>query len=84
MWPVTPIGAGKAKDPARQQPRAQQAYLMSALIGQWDRLVRAIPVNQRAFWDSPLDYCSFAYSALACLRMGMSASASFQRVKKSL
>ena len=24
-------------------------------------------------------YCSFAYSALACFRMGMSGSASFQR-----
>jgi hypothetical protein len=29
-------------------------------------------------------HCSFAYSALACLRMGMSGSASFQRVRKSL
>jgi hypothetical protein len=29
-------------------------------------------------------YCSFAYSALACFRMGMSGSASFQRVRKSL
>jgi hypothetical protein len=29
-------------------------------------------------------YCSFAYSALACFRMGMSRSASFQRVTKSL
>jgi hypothetical protein len=29
------------------------------------------------------DYFSFAYSALACLRMGMSGSASFQRVRKS-
>jgi hypothetical protein len=28
-------------------------------------------------------YCSFAYSALACFRMGMSGSASFQRVKNS-
>src|ERR1022692_4021304 len=28
-------------------------------------------------------YCNFAYSALACFRMGMSGSASFQRVKKS-
>jgi len=29
-------------------------------------------------------YCSLAYSALACFRMmGMSGSASFQRVKKS-
>ena len=30
-----------------------------------------------------LNYCSFAYSALACLRMGMSGSASFQIVRKS-
>jgi hypothetical protein len=29
------------------------------------------------------DYCSFAYSALASFRMGMSGSASFQRVRKS-
>src|SRR6516162_5141132 len=28
-------------------------------------------------------YCNFAYSALACFRMGMSGSASFQRVRKS-
>jgi hypothetical protein len=27
--------------------------------------------------------CSFAYSTLACFRMGMSGSASFQRVRKS-
>jgi serine/threonine protein kinase len=29
-------------------------------------------------------YCSFSYSALACFRMGMSGSASFQSVRKSL
>jgi hypothetical protein len=29
-------------------------------------------------------YCSFAYSALACFRMGMSGSASFQSVRKFL
>ena len=29
-------------------------------------------------------YCSFAYSALASFRMGMSGSASFQSVRKSL
>ena len=28
-------------------------------------------------------YCSFAYSALACFKMGMSGSASFQSVRKS-
>src|SRR6266581_9108651 len=31
----------------------------------------------------PPNYCSFAYSALASFRMGMSGSASFQRVRKS-
>jgi len=31
-----------------------------------------------------LTHCSFAYSALAAIRMGMSGSASFQRVRKSL
>jgi hypothetical protein len=30
------------------------------------------------------DYRSFAYSAFACFRMGMSGSASFQSVRKSL
>jgi hypothetical protein len=29
-------------------------------------------------------HCSFAYSVLACFKMGMSGSASFQRVRKSL
>jgi hypothetical protein len=33
--------------------------------------------------DGPPCYCSFAYSALASFRMGMSGSASFQRAKKS-
>jgi hypothetical protein len=28
-------------------------------------------------------YCSFAYSAFACFRIGMSGSASFHKVKKS-
>jgi hypothetical protein len=32
----------------------------------------------------PRLHCSLAYSALACFRMGMSGSASFQRVRKSL
>jgi len=29
------------------------------------------------------NYCSFTYSALACFRMGMSGSASFQSARKS-
>ena len=31
-----------------------------------------------------IDYCSFAYSALACFSIGMSGSASFHSVRKSL
>jgi len=34
-------------------------------------------------WITPQPHCSFAYSALACFRMGMSGSASFQRLRKS-
>ena len=34
-------------------------------------------------WVATIDYCCFAYSALASLRMGMSGSASFQKVRKS-
>jgi hypothetical protein len=33
--------------------------------------------------NSRNSYCNFANSALACFRMGMSGSASFQRLKKS-
>jgi putative ABC transport system permease protein len=49
-------------------------------------LFTARPALGRIF--SPLDYapgrhCSFAYSALASFRMGISGSASFQRVRKS-
>jgi hypothetical protein len=40
-------------------------------------------VNERKGLLASVDYCSFAYSALACSRMGMSGSASFQRVRKS-
>ena len=39
-------------------------------------LVRAIPLRT-------IGHCNFAYSAFACFKMGMSWSASFQRVRKS-
>jgi hypothetical protein len=35
------------------------------------------------WWKKGRGYCSFAYSALASFRMGMSGSAPIQRVKKS-
>jgi hypothetical protein len=40
-------------------------------------------LERRSLMPSPADYFSFAYSALASFRMGMSESASFQRAKKS-
>jgi hypothetical protein len=49
------------------------------------RLITEIIRKQQAIEASSFSgYCSFAYSALACFRMGMSASESFQRVRKSL
>jgi len=41
-------------------------------------------VPDRFELGSVILYCSFAYSALASLKMGMSGSASFQSVRKSL
>jgi hypothetical protein len=37
----------------------------------------------RASTEGQRSYCSFAYSALACLKIGMSGSAFFQSVRKS-
>ena len=50
------------------------------------RRARALPVifeNGNEVSLSVPSYCSFAYSSLACFRMGMSGSAFFQRVRKS-
>ena len=45
---------------------------------------RKICVAMRVRLFSQEPYCNFAYSALACFRMGMSGSASFQIAKKDL
>ena len=45
-----------------------------------DRFVRTVNQLPILWWS---DYCSFAYSALASFRMGMSGSASFQSVRNS-
>jgi hypothetical protein len=41
------------------------------------------PELTRVFSSFAINYRNFAYSALACFRMGMSGSASFQRARKS-
>lgn len=41
--------------------------------------VTRLPTN--CFGDLAEHHCNFAYSTLACFRMGMSESASFQRVR---
>ena len=43
-----------------------------------------VTLHRARFAVFPLAYRSFSYSALASFRMGMSGSASFQRVRKSL
>ena len=50
------------------------------------RLKNAFPATRVSVKDraTPAGYFSFAYSALASFRMGMSGSASFQRVRNSL
>ena len=58
---------------------APQVGWMCPLAGMLGRAVTS--VNRHA--ERKMDYCSFSYSALACFRMGMSASASFQRVRNS-
>ena len=42
-----------------------------------------MPRSQSQRFSEWSSYCSLTYSALACFRMGMSGSASFQRAKKS-
>src|SRR5262250_1378268 len=53
---------------AKSRPAKQPVSLAVDLLHSRDFLARL--------------YCSLAYSALACFRMGMSGSASFQRAKK--
>jgi hypothetical protein len=62
---------------ADKPPGASRAPLCSVPRGGTFAVAIHQPVNLRT-------YCNFANSALACSRMGMSGSASFQRVKKSL
>ena len=71
------------------------AFSRSSTLRKEPRRIRLLvnSPNQRSTRFSQLElvgartfssYCSFAYSALACFRMGMSGSAFFQRVRKSL
>jgi len=48
-----------------------------------DACLHQLSLNSEPLGGTLSRYCSFAYSALACFRMGMSGSASFQRAKKS-
>jgi hypothetical protein len=44
----------------------------------------SVRLNKTSTRQPDCPHCSFAYSALACFRMGMSGSASFHSVRKSL
>jgi hypothetical protein len=74
MWRI-PLGVFGKPFP-RSRPKASRAD--KNLDSKWSR--------QRSPAGQPVGcyyYCNFAYSALACFRMGMSGSASFQMVRKS-
>jgi len=60
--------------PPRAEPKGHSEGTMCGAIALSRVMVSA---------EWPSRYCSFAYSALACFRMGMSGSASFQSVRKS-
>jgi hypothetical protein len=49
----------------------------------WGPLLRTTASSQLAPRDAEVSYCNLAYSAFACLRIGTSTSASFQRARKS-
>jgi redox-sensitive bicupin YhaK (pirin superfamily) len=53
--------------------------------GRWRawRPIRITSISPFRRSSRTTSYCSFAYSALACFRRGMSGSASFQRARKS-
>jgi hypothetical protein len=52
----------------------------------WRSPIRAtvLPDQTLSAQNLTTSYCSFAYSAWACFKMGMSGSASFQRARKAL
>jgi hypothetical protein len=68
--------------PRRKPWVKRKTKITRPLSAQWQtQSQRAWPTHA---WFGVSTYCNFAYSALACFRMGMSGSASFQRVRKSL
>src|SRR6476660_2686045 len=78
----TPLPAGRQL-PLRMtcEKVAGQALLCANCALRFFRPVRSSSYGTN---DSVSPHCSFADSALACFKMGMSGSASFQSVRKSL
>jgi hypothetical protein len=69
------------------KPTRQELFLTTPFLASDGHL---IPIthdkpgaNMVCTWVSVKNHCNFAYSALACLRMGMSGSASFHVARKS-
>src|SRR5207245_7522516 len=65
-------------------PRLPIAETETQLLAQEHPRPRHRSAKQQAKRQDLARYCSFAYSVLACFRMGISGSASFQRARKSL
>ena len=64
-------------------PSASRPTVRGGVLSVWPWF-RQLSAKQQATESKSFPYCSFAYSALASFRMGMSGSASFHSVRKSL
>ena len=71
---------GRVLEPHRSRIKLASKCGMTGVQGK--RVIDGRPETLRRS-SSFVAQCSLAYSALACLRIGMSGSASFQRVRKS-
>jgi hypothetical protein len=63
-------------------PHTQAAHLFDTVGCRRLRHATESSTGNLLLWPGTVaNYCNFAYSALACFRMGISGSASFQRVR---
>jgi hypothetical protein len=76
---ILPHLLGKSRDKA-----AAMVGMGARTAEKFEKIVDDSQPPRQPRSPSGADFCNLAYSALACFRMGMSGSASFQSVRKSL